>query len=62
VRCPSCGNHQDRSRPYFAALRARHVRAFVLLLVRIPLIVNAGSGIVNADSGDRERSIGAKRR
>jgi len=30
--------------------------------VRIPLIVNTGSGIVNADSGDREHAVGAKRR
>jgi hypothetical protein len=30
--------------------------------LRIPLKVNAGSGIVIADSGDRERSVGAKRR
>jgi hypothetical protein len=36
--------------------------ASLLRWLRIPLIVNAGSGIVNADSGDRERSVGAKRR
>ncbi len=30
--------------------------------VRIPLIVNADSGIVNSDSADRDHAVGAKRR
>jgi hypothetical protein len=30
--------------------------------LRIPLIVNAGSGIVNSDSTDRDHAVGAKRR
>jgi hypothetical protein len=34
----------------------------VAALVRIPLIVNASSGIVNSDSADRDHAVGAKRR
>jgi hypothetical protein len=30
--------------------------------MRIPLIVNAGSGIVNSESADRDHAVGAKRR
>jgi hypothetical protein len=30
--------------------------------MRIPLIVNAGSGIVNGDSADHEHAVGAERR
>ena len=33
-----------------------------LTLVRIPVIVIAGSGIVISDSADREHAVGAKRR
>jgi hypothetical protein len=31
-------------------------------VLRIPLIVNAGSGIVNSESADRDHAVGAKRR
>jgi len=36
--------------------------SFVLSSLRIPLMVNAGSGIVNSDSTDRDHAVGAKRR
>jgi hypothetical protein len=47
-----------------AAWAAGQYRSSAVMVgcVRIPLKVNAGSGIVIADSGDRERSVGAKRR
>jgi len=43
-------------------MRITPCSAFTCSMVRIPLIVNAGSGIVNSDSADRDHAVGAKRR
>ena len=42
--------------------RKRELSPSAFFYLRIPLIVNADSGIVNSDSADRDHAVGAKRR
>jgi hypothetical protein len=42
--------------------QASHGNSPLSRQMRIPLIVNAGSGIVNTNSADRDHAVGAKRR
>jgi len=59
--CPAVTVAVREQKPFSRLFRS-FLKSALFEQLRIPLIVNASSGIVNGDSADRDHAVGAKRR